>query len=762
MKFLLIVSVILFRAKFSDAQVERETVGVVLSGGGASATAHVGFLKALEENDIPIDYIVGSSMGAIIGAFYAAGYSVEELEVMVASDEFRLMSQGGVPDSLSFYLLEDEKDGSVFNLKFNPDAIVASSLPTHLVDPVLLDYKFIELFGPASAAANYDFDNLYIPYRAVASDIELNESVILKEGELNLAARASGTFPFYLEPLEIDGKLLFDGGLYNNYPADVLLSEFNPDVIIGCNVSQVASKPDAENLMSQLVNMIQYQTNFENVIDRMITVEPKTGLGTFDFYLVESAITKGYMATVEKMDSIKLLTKDRVSLSERCHIRKSFKEMLEPITIKKVTAEGVKSSHAEGIERKLKLPKETTIDIQRFKKRFFRLYADQGIRYAYPTLKLDVSDGKYFAKVHVKPEKKMEAKFGGNFSSRPLNMGFIGLKYNFPSRNSFSVYSNSYFGKFYSSAKVGSQMNFNVGIPLVVDANYTYNSWDYFTSFANFLEQVKPSFIIKNEQFLELNLAVPTSNRGKIELTGKKASFFDDYYQTNDFTNIDTTDVTNFDAFIGSIAFERSTLNRKQFADKGSFIRLGITQLSGEENTIPGSTSEIRDTSQVSHNWTVVKGQYQNYFFRNRFLSLGFNLETAWANQPRFSNFRATLIRSLAFEPIPESKSFFIDQYRSNFYSATGLMMTFDISNNVQFRGEGHLYRPWERIFANPDFEPEFDPTTELFFIGSAGFIYHSPIGPIRLTANYYDRKEIPWSILFNYGFVIFNRSSIN
>jgi|GEM_PF-3082360 len=142
-------------------------------------------------------------------------------------------------------------------------------------------------------------------------------------------------------------------------------------------------------------------------------------------------------------------------------------------------------------------------------------------------------------------------------------------------------------------------------------------------------------------------------------------------------------------------------------------------------------------------------------------MSVGFNLETAWANQPRFSNYRATLIRSLAFEPIPESKSFFIDQYRSNFYSAAGLMFTVDITNSIEFRGESHIYRPWERIFSEAD-EPEFDPTTEVFFIGSGGFIYHSPLGPVRLTANYYDRKEIPWSIVFNYGYFIFNRSAID
>lgn len=753
------VLLVLFSVSFSvlKSQNSSQKVGVVLSGGGATATAHIGFLKALEENDIPIDYITGSSMGAIIGAFYASGMSPEEIEKIVLSKEFLVMSAGELPDTLSFYLRENELDASMVNLKLDPTAIIKSTLPTHLVDPVYMDYKFVEFFGPASAAANYDFDKLFIPYRAVASDIEDNRSVILKTGELNLAARASGTYPFYLEPLSINGKLLFDGGLYNNYPADILYKEFLPDVILGCNVSQNEKAPDENDLMSQLINMIQYQTNFDNVCEDMITISPTTEISTFDFGKVSEAIQSGYQSTLAKMDSIQQIVENRVVKEDVDSKRKEFRSCQKEIMVKGIQIEGLPESQGQAVIRNI-MQRQAYITLPEFQKRFFRLYADQKVRYTYPTMKLDPLDSKYIATIHIKPEKKFEVGFGGNFSSRPLNTGFLQMKYHIRGRNNLTLMANSYFGKFYSSTKAGLKVDLNFKKPMIFEADYTYNSWDYFSSFATFLEEVKPSFIVKNEELLTTKLSLPVANRGKIELFSKYSRLADDYYQTDDFLNTDTTDKTLFDALILGGKYERSTLNRKHFADRGTFFKLSANYINGEENTIPGSTSDVRDTTKAKHKWSVFKAEYKNYIYHKKRFNLGLHLESAWSsNLPRFNNYRATLIRSLAFEPIPESRSFFIDQYRSNFYSAGGLTSTLNLTSNIQVRADNYLYRPWERIFATSEDESNIEPTSELFYIGSGSLIYHSPLGPIRLTVNYYDRKELPWSVLFNFGYFIFN-----
>ena len=216
----------------------RQTVGVVLSGGGASGVAHVGVLKALEDNHIPIDFIVGTSAGALVGAMYASGYSPQEIEAYVLSESFELMVKGQEDAEQQFLFYQDAANASMFNFSVAQYSILQKSLPLALIDPTYLDFEMLKIFGRASASVQEDFNQLFIPYRCVASAVESKNSITFSEGKLNQVVRASMTFPLYLNPVRIDGVLYFDGGLYNNFPIDVLYSEFQPYFIIGSNVSK--------------------------------------------------------------------------------------------------------------------------------------------------------------------------------------------------------------------------------------------------------------------------------------------------------------------------------------------------------------------------------------------------------------------------------------------------------------------------------------------------------------------------------------------
>ena len=198
-----------------------QKVGVVLSGGGATAIAHIGFLKALEEEGIPIDYITGSSMGAIVGALYSAGYSVAEMDSMARSPEFQQMSEGVLDEQLQFYFKKRESDAGLITIKYGPGSYISQSLPTNLLNSVLFDYKLMELLSPASAAAGYEFDSLFVPFRCVASDVERKELKVFDRGNLNVAVRASATFPFVLKPIRGGRKLAVRRGVVRQLPKPV-------------------------------------------------------------------------------------------------------------------------------------------------------------------------------------------------------------------------------------------------------------------------------------------------------------------------------------------------------------------------------------------------------------------------------------------------------------------------------------------------------------------------------------------------------------
>ena len=313
--------------------VQSQGVGVVLSGGGASGFAHIGVLKALEENNIPINYITGTSSGALVGAMYASGYSPKEIEDYVLSAKFQLMSQGAIEQRYEFLLREDNENASGISFPFSLDSIFNKSLPTNFIRPELLDFEMLRLFGAGGASRQYNFDSLFVPFRCVASDIVAKKGVVFSSGQLNEAVRASMTFPFYVNPIRINGVLYFDGGLYNNFPSDVMYNSFPVDFIIGSNVSYNASPPTEDDLISQLTNMLVSHTSFKIPCESGIIIEPKSNISTFDFEEVDEAIDAGYKSTIAMMDSIKKMLDSRISTAELDKRRSAFKASVHPLVI---------------------------------------------------------------------------------------------------------------------------------------------------------------------------------------------------------------------------------------------------------------------------------------------------------------------------------------------------------------------------------------------------------------------------------------------
>ncbi len=214
-----------------------QKVGIVLSGGGAGGLAHIGVLKALEEKNIKIDYISGTSVGALVGGLYASGYSPDDIQQLVLSDKFQRYAKGELEEKNQFHYKKNSETASWFTYKFGFDSDLTTYIPTNLINSIPIDFYMMELFTPASVIAKNNFDSLFIPFRCVAADIENKKSVVFKDGNLHTSIRASMTYPFYLKPISINGKFLFDGGLYNNYPVDVMKNDFNPDFIIGSIVT---------------------------------------------------------------------------------------------------------------------------------------------------------------------------------------------------------------------------------------------------------------------------------------------------------------------------------------------------------------------------------------------------------------------------------------------------------------------------------------------------------------------------------------------
>ncbi|NQX96967.1 MAG: patatin-like phospholipase family protein [Flavobacteriales bacterium] len=738
-----------------------QKVGLVLSGGGATAVSHIGVLKALEENNIPIDYIAGTSMGALVGGMYAAGYSPDEIEQVFLSQQFKDWAEGSVDEKYVYYLREKDENPSMITFKIELDKFLETSIPTNLISPTALDYGLMKYFAPSTAAADGNFDNLFIPFRCVASDIVSKKPYVFEEGKLATAIRASMSYPFYLTPISHKDKLLFDGGLYNNFPADVMVEDFNPNYIIGSNVSSNFEIPDEDNIISQIKRMAADNTEYsipENVPS--ILIEPESSeFSLFDFDKNEELIQIGYDATIKQISKIRNDIKRRVDQKELNEKRKTYRKTFPALIFDGVQVEGMKPSQNTYVMKSLRY-KNDSVSVEDLESEYIKVSSDDKIKKIYPEAEFNKETKKFTLKLKTKKGKDLFVSFGGVFSSRPINEAYIGLQYNILSKTAISVVGESYFGKLHNSISGGFRFDFT--IPFYWKTTFTIDGWDYFKSSTTFFEDTRPSFLVVNDQYFKTEVAFPVAYKGKIVLDGTAGEMVNKYYQTKQFLSTDTTDKTRFRNFSAGLNFEQNSLNLKQYAFKGSYFSLGGRFIRGEEHTIPGSTSVIKDEFDTILDWFQIKVTYDKYFMLSNKVSLGVFGEGVYSNQPFFNNYTASVLSASAFEPLAESKTLFQENFRAHSYFAFGVKNIYQLFNNFQLRLEGYVYKPHQKIIQDIQKKAFYGNVWEetQFIFGSA-LVYNTPLGPIAFNANYYDRFEDKWSFMFHFGYIIFNKKSL-
>lgn len=246
-----------------SAQGEHQSVGLVLSGGGAKGIAHIGLIQALEDNDIPIDYITGTSMGAIVGGLYACGYTPEEMMALIDSRYFSYMAAGKADPELTYYFARETPSPQMFSVSLGRDSTARDIFnPQSLISPMPMNFGFMQIFAAYTARCGGNYDRLFVPFRCVASDVTEKRKKVMGSGRLEESIRASMSFPLVFQAIKIDNQVLYDGGVYDNFPVDVMMDEFAPSILIGSDVS-AASKGPANSYFDQLDLLMSRKQSYD-------------------------------------------------------------------------------------------------------------------------------------------------------------------------------------------------------------------------------------------------------------------------------------------------------------------------------------------------------------------------------------------------------------------------------------------------------------------------------------------------------------------
>ncbi len=741
----------------------QQKVGLVLSGGGATGLAHIGVLKALEERGIPIDYITGTSAGALVGAMYSSGYSPEEIEQYVLSDDFQLMITGKTKSSQRFLIREEELNASLIDLLFTQNNFLKKSLPTNFITSSFLDFEMLKLLGTTSASYSNNFDSLFIPFRCVSSDITNKKSIVFSNGNLNEAVRSSMTYPFYFSPLRVNGDLLFDGGLYNNFPADIMYNDFNPDFIIGSNVSYNAEHPSEDDLISQITNMLVSHSDFTLPCEMGILIEPKTDAKTFAFNDVQKIIDDGYNSTLKYLDSIGKHIQRKITKEELTIKRALFRSKIIQFQIESISTNSFKNENLIYVQKSIMNKKrEDILSLKQIEKRYYRLYTSNQINFIFPTLSKK-TDSTYNLNLNIRKSKDFKLNVGGHYSSRAVNTGYLGLTYRRLGKTASSLNAETYFGKFYGSIKTELTVEIPSTYPVMISSYFTMNKWDYFQNFATFFEDNKPSYLIQNELYYGLKLIHPIGNTTKSIIDARGFILEDDYYQKNDFTNKDTTDKTYFYGNSISWQFIKNSLNRKQFASSGHYFSFKARYINGEERSVSGTQNKIiaYDTI-IKHIWFNINSEFQTFIIDKPYFHIGIHAKGVLNTQSLFYNYKATLLALTSFSPIPDAETYFLPEYRSPQYIGTGINVIYTIKKKIDFRIDAYFYQPFVKLNLNDDGTFGYSkPFKGEALMLSSSVIYNSFFGPLRATFNYFPKQINPYAFQVSYGYVIFNEKAL-
>ena len=290
---------------FSQEQ-KKPKIGLVLSGGGAKGFAHIGVLKVLEEAGVKIDYIGGTSMGAVIGGLYASGYNATQIDSIFQATNFNELLNDFIPRSSKNFYEKRNDELYALVLPFNkmkigiPEALSKGMYNYNLLSRITRNVRHIK-----------DFNKLPIPFLCIGTNIETGEQVLLNKGNLAQAMIASSAFPSLFSPVEIDGKLLVDGGVINNYPIEEV-RKLGADIIIGVDVQDDLldrnQLKDATRILVQITNLQSIERMKKNVKETDVYIKPDIkNYGVVSFDKGKEIIRKGEEATFSVYEQIKLL-----------------------------------------------------------------------------------------------------------------------------------------------------------------------------------------------------------------------------------------------------------------------------------------------------------------------------------------------------------------------------------------------------------------------------------------------------------------------
>ena len=742
--------------------INAQRVGLVLSGGGAKGLTHIGVIRALEENGIPIDYITGTSMGAIIGSLYSMGYSPDDMVKLLSSDEFTRWYTGQVEPDYIYFFKKNKPTPEFISFRMSiKDSIRVKPqlLTTSVVDPIQMNLAFLQLFAQTNAYSRGDFNNLFVPFRCIASDVYNKEAMVLRNGDLGDAVRASMSFPFVFKPIEIDGILAYDGGIYNNFPVDVMLEDFKPDFILGSVVARNPDAPQQDNLMSQIDNMVMQKTDYTMADSLGIVLNFRyDDVSLMDMHRIGELDKIGYDKTIATLDSIKGRVSRRVAPENITLKRMVYKSNLPELRFRNIYIEGANPQQQSFIKKEFNQTNDDYFSFEDLKRAYFRLLSGNMISEIIPHAEYDPIDKFYDLYLKVKLEDNILLRIGGNISTANSNQIYLGATYQDLNYYAKEFSFDGQLGKVYNSAQLMAKIDLPTKIPSSYRLIASMSSFDYFKNDKILSKKYDPAFNSNDEYFFKAKVALPFLSSKRAEFGVGAAKLRDKFFQTTiiDFKN-DSPDKTTYSLFGGSVGVVSNTLNNKQYATDGFNETLIAQIFTGKEHFTPGSSStQIRE--KQNHSWLQLAYRREQYHSLSDNFILGWEGDALYSSRNFSSNYTATMMQAGTFAPTPHSKLLYNEAFRANQYIAGGVKPIWKIGTLLHLRTEFYGFLPIFPIKKTEEHQAYYGRSfSTVEFLAETTLVFHLPFGAVSAYVSYYSSPRKEWNVGLSIGWQLFN-----
>jgi NTE family protein len=472
-----------------------------------------------------------------------------------------------------------------------------------------MNYAFLPLYAQANAVAGGNFDKLMVPFRCVASDVYRKEAVVFRHGNLGDAVRASMTFPFMFKPLNIDGRVLFDGGIFNNFPVDIMQMDFHPDFVVGSAVVDNPKKPDESDVVTQVQNLIMNQSNYHIDKDKGVLFNFNLeNVNLFDFTRVDELVKLGYDSTMKHIDEIKARVKRTQTPTEVNDRRMQFANHFPELKFQNVIVTGCDSLQRRYVEQFFHYQNDV-FTLGEFKEAYFKLIADDKILEVIPKAMYNPATASFDLHLQVKIQNQMKLLLGGNISSSTSNQAYFGINFQRIDEFAQSAHIDAQFGRMYNGLSFGSRIESPAIQNLYLKTQIVLHKYDYYEGEQLFYADNRLSNFNQIEIYGRLSAGFPIGRKSRLEFGLGYGALTDHYSQNTD--TIAITDKKDKSSFaIGSLFshVEGNTLDYIMYPTRG-FAYSGTLQVLGGDQSFTSVRDPEENKAEHLKFWGQLRGR---------------------------------------------------------------------------------------------------------------------------------------------------------